>query len=77
MRVDSALVDGLGLVVEENVMGEFVPVDMGRATNVPVSSPPATSRAPARWSSASMGDGVMAGGRANMDLVEEDFALKR
>ena len=77
MRVDSALVYGLGLVVEENVMGEFVPVDMGRATNVPGVFAAGNITSAGAMVAASMGDGVMAGGRANMDLVEEDFARER
>ncbi|SMY12149.1 NAD(P)/FAD-dependent oxidoreductase [Brevibacterium jeotgali] len=77
MRVDSALVDGLGLVVEENVMGQFVPVDMGRATNVPGVFAAGNVTSAGAMVAASMGDGVLAGGRANMDLVEEDFARER
>ena len=32
MRIDSGAVYVLGLAVEENVMGKFVPVDMQKAT---------------------------------------------
>lgn len=77
MRIDSALVDALGLAVEENIMGEFVPVDMRKATNVPGVFAAGNVASVGAMVAASMADGVMAGGQVNMDLVEEDFALER
>lgn len=77
MRVDSALVDALGLAVEETIMGELVSVDMGRATHVPGVFAAGNVTNPGAMVAASMADGVMAAARANMDLVEEDFASTR
>ncbi len=76
MRIDSALVDALGLAVEENVMGQFVPVDMRRATNVPGVFAVGNVTSGGAMVAASMADGVMAGAALNMDLVEEAFAAR-
>ncbi|WP_198392107.1 NAD(P)/FAD-dependent oxidoreductase [Brevibacterium yomogidense] len=74
MSIDSALVTSLGLHTEENPMGEFVPVDMRKATNVPGVFAAGNVTSVGSMVAASMADGVMAGAALNMDLVEEDFA---
>ena len=74
LRIDSALVDDLGLATEENPMGEFVPVDMRKATHVPGVFAAGNVTNVGAMIAAAMADGVMAGALANMDLVEEDFA---
>lgn len=74
MRIDSALVTSLGLHTEENPMGEFVPVDMRKATNVPGVFAAGNVTNVGAMVAASMADGVMAGALANMELVEQEFA---
>ena len=74
LRIDSALVDDLGLATEENPMGEFVPVDMRKATHVPGVFAAGNVTNVGAMIAAAMADGVMAGAQVNMDLVEEDFA---
>ena len=74
LRIDSALVSSLGLHTEENPMGEFVPVDMRKATNVPGVFAAGNVTSVGAMVAASMADGVMAGAALNMDLVEEEFA---
>ena len=73
LRIDSALVDGLGVVTEENPMGTFVPVDMQKATNVPGVFAAGNVTNPGSMVASAMADGVMAGALVNMNLVEEEF----
>jgi thioredoxin reductase len=74
LHIDSALVGDLGLATEENPMGEFVPVDMRKATNVPGVFAAGNVTNVGAMVAAAMADGVMAGAQVNMDLVEEEFA---
>ena len=74
LRIDSALVDGLGVATEENPMGTFVPVDMQKATNVPGVFAAGNVTNPGSMVASAMADGVMAGAVVNMNLVEEEFA---
>ena len=74
LRIDSALVDGLGVATEENPMGTFVPVDMQKATNVPGVFAAGNVTNPGSMVASAMADGVMAGALVNMNLVEEEFA---
>ena len=74
LRIDSALVDGLGIATEENPMGTFVPVDMQKATNVPGVFAAGNVTNPGSMVASAMADGVMAGALVNMNLVEEEFA---
>lgn len=73
LRIDSALVDGLGVATEENPMGTFVPVDMQKATNVPGVFAAGNVTNPGSMVASAMADGVMAGALVNMNLVEEEF----
>lgn len=77
LRIDSALVASLGLHTDENPMGDFIPVDMRKATNVPGVFAAGNVTNVASMVAASMADGVMAGAQVNMDLVEEDFRTRR
>ena len=74
LRIDSALVDGLGVATEENPMGTFVPVDMQKATNVPGVFAAGNVTNPGSMVASAMADGVMAGALVNLNLVEEEFA---
>jgi thioredoxin reductase len=74
LRIDSALVDDLGVATEENPMGTFIPVDMQKATNVPGVFAAGNVTNPGSMVASAMADGVMAGALVNMHLVEEDFA---
>ena len=74
LRIDSALVDGLGVATEENPMGTFVPVDMQKATNIPGVFAAGNVTNPGSMVASAMADGVMAGALVNMNLVEEEFA---
>ncbi|SLM91356.1 NAD(P)/FAD-dependent oxidoreductase [Brevibacterium yomogidense] len=76
MRIDSVLVDALGLAVEENVMGQFVPVDMQKATNVPGVFAAGNVTNVGMMVAGAMADGVTAGAQANMALVEEEFSAQ-
>ena len=73
LRIDSALVDGLGVATEENPMGTFVPVDMQKATNVPGVFAAGNVTNPGSMVASAMADGVMAGALVNLNLVEEEF----
>lgn len=74
LRIDSALVDGLGIATEQNPMGTFVPVDIQKATNVPGVFAAGNVTNPGSMVASAMADGVMAGALVNMNLIDEEFA---